>query len=285
MPVQRDEPVQLIAQEQVRLFAELRKLPDASWSRPSHHEPWTVAQVVAHLALGAQFFQQSIGRALRGDCHPPALPGGQRMTSETFVERLNTRQEELAKKPRSEILAVFDKTGSELVDLLRRVAPHNMTRPAWHPEKTWTIAMFVSMRVFDLAFHGWDIHVALDPAAVIRLQLQPFLLHLQLQFERRLFSGGPELDGVYRFDLGSQAWTTRVFAGKMSHGPLEPGPDAIIKTDANSFLLLSTCRQSMSSLESRGLLKLEGDRERAQGMLAAICRSPAMTQGRNESEE
>lgn len=270
MPVQRDEPVQLIAQEQVRLFAELKKLPEASWRQPSHYQGWDVAGVVAHLALAAQFFHQSVSRALRGDSQAPSLPGGQRITAEAFKDRLTAKQNELAVSPRSELLALFDKSGSELADLLRRIAPHNMTRPAWHPDGTWTIAMFVSMRVFDLAFHGWDIHVALDPAAVIRPQLQPFLISLHLQFEKRRFKGEADLDGVYRFDLTNQAWTTRVFNGKMEYGPLEPNPDVTIKTDPNSFLLLTTCRQPLDALQAKGVLKLDGDADLGSRLLEAV---------------
>jgi len=179
----------------------------------------------------------------------------------------------MATKPRLELLGLFDKNGTTLVDLLRRVAPHNMTKPAWHPSGTWTIAMFVSVRVFELALHGWDIHVSLDPNARIREQLQLFLVHFQLQTSKRFFQGGPELDGVYRFELqGSLAWTTRVFNGKMDHGPLEPNPDAILKTDANHFLLLTTCRESLATQEQRGALTIEGDHERAVQLVAAVCR-------------
>src|SRR5207253_2233645 len=100
------------------------------------------------------------------------------------------------------------------VDLFRRVAPHNMTKPAWSPYGTWTIAMYVSVRVFELALHGWDIHLSIDPSARIRELLQPFLVHFQLQTSKRRFPEDPELDGLYRFELqGSLAWTTRVFNG------------------------------------------------------------------------
>jgi hypothetical protein len=94
-----------------------------------------------------------------------------------------------------------------------------------------------------------------------------------LQTGKRSFQEDPELDGLYRFELqGSMAWTTRVFNGKMDHGPLEPAPDATIKTDANHFLLLTSCRETVPDLERRGLLKIEGDRERAVQLLQAICR-------------
>src|SRR3989442_930709 len=100
---------------------------------------------------------------------------------------------------------------------------------AWHPRGTWTIAMFVSSRVFELAMHGWDIHVSLDPQARVRDLLQPFLVHFLLQVGKRTFEENPDLDGLYRFELqGGMAWTTRVFNGKMEYGPLEPAPDATI---------------------------------------------------------
>lgn len=273
MALQRDDPVQLIAQEQVRLLSELRKLPEAAWRQMSHCEGWTNARVVAHLTAGAEFYHKSVGKGLRGDTLPPSIPGGQRLTVEQFRERFREKQEELASRQPRELLALFDQSGTNLVDLLRRVAPHNMTKPAWHPRGNWTIAMFVSTRVFELAFHGWDIHVSLDPHARVRELLQPFLVHLQLQLGKRSFEANADLDGLYRFELlGSLAWTTRVFNGKMDHGPLEPAPDATIKTDANHFLLLTTCREDLGQLEQRGLLKIDGDRERAEQLIKAVCR-------------
>jgi uncharacterized protein (TIGR03083 family) len=274
MAAQRDDPVQLIAQEQVRLLSELKKLPESAWQQPSHCEGWTNARVVAHLAVSAEFYHQTVGKAMRGDTLPPSIPGGQRLSVDQFRERSAAKQQELSVKPRAELLSAFDKSGTALVDLLRRVAPHNMTRCGWHPRGPRPIAMFVTSRVAELAFHGWDVHVSLDPHARIRELLQPFLVHLQLQLSKRSFEGDPELDGLYRFELqGGLAWTTRVFNGKMDYGPLEPAPDATIRTDANHFLLLSTCRERLPHLEQRGLVKIEGDRERAEQVLGAFCRS------------
>jgi uncharacterized protein (TIGR03083 family) len=273
MAMQRDDPVQLIAQEQVRLLAELKKLPEPAWRQMSHCEGWTNARVVAHLTSSADFYTKSVTKGVRGDALPPSIPGGQRLTVEQWRARSAARQEELAEKPARELQALFDQAGTALVDVLRRVAPHNMTKPAWHPRGTWTIAMFVSSRVFELALHGWDVHVSLNPQARIRELLQPFLVHLQLQLGKRSFAADPELDGLYRFELvGSLAWTTRVFNGKMDHGPLEPAPDATIRTDANHLLLLTSGREALPELEERGMLKIEGDRERAEQLIAALCR-------------
>jgi hypothetical protein len=133
--------------------------------------------------------------------------------------------------------------------------------------------MFVSTRVFELALHGWDIRVTLDRQAKVRELLQPFLVHLQLQLGKRSFPEDPELDGLYRFELqGGPSWTARVFNGKLDYGPIEPAPDAIVRMDANHYLLLTTCRETMASLEQHGLLKFEGDRERAEQLLTALSR-------------
>lgn len=274
MAMQRDDPVQLIAQEQARLFSELKKLPEPALRQSSRCEGWTNARVIAHLTAAAEGIQQHVSKALRGDTLPPSIPGGQRLTAEQYVDRSRKRQEELAEKPRLELLDLFDKNGTALVDLLRRVAPHNMTKPAWSPFGDRTIAMYVSIRIFELGFHGWDIHASLDPNAKIREQLQLFLVHFFLQTGKRSFHGGSELDGVYRFELpGALAWCTRVFNGKMEHGPLEPEPDATIRTDCNHLLLLLTRRESLAPLEQHALLTIEGDRERASQLLEALTRS------------
>ena len=98
-------------------------------------------------------------------------------------------------------------------------------------------------------------------------------MHFLLQVGKRTFEENPDLDGLYRFELqGGMAWTTRVFNGKMEYGPLEPAPDATIRTDANHLLLLTTCRETLPQLEQRGLLTIEGDRERTEQLIDAICR-------------
>ena len=202
---------------------------------------------------------------------PPSIPGGQRLTVEKFWERLRKREEQLAEAPRMELAAEFDKHGSAMVDAMRRVSAASMTKPAWHPLGQWTIARIISARVWELAFHGWDVHVSLDPAAAIRPALQPFVLHVLLETNKRAWEPNDELDGLYRFELlGTQTWTTRVFNGKMEYAPPEPSPDATIRTDTNHFLLLATGRESLLQLEHRGLVRLEGDRERGAELLTAL---------------
>ena len=234
---------------------------------------WSIARVVAHFIVLAQFSQQSAGRALRGDSLPPSLPGGQRFTPETFRARSTAKQEELSLKSRSELLTLFDASGSDLVDLFRRMAPHNMTRLAWTPAGTWTLAMFVSMRVFELGLHGWDIHAALDSTSTIRPRLLSFLLGLQMHVLKRYFQASPELDGLYRFDLGSVSWMMDISNGKIQHRPMEVDPDSVVRTDVNNFLLLATGRRTAKQLESRGLLNLEGDVQRTEALLKVIVES------------
>ncbi|MBV9121299.1 MAG: maleylpyruvate isomerase family mycothiol-dependent enzyme [Chloroflexi bacterium] len=273
MAILRDDPVQLIAQEQVRLLSELKKLPEAAWQRQSHCEGWTNARVVAHLIVQAEAYQQAVAKGIRGDTLPPSIPGGQRLTVDTFRERSRNREASLAGRARAELLPLFDKQSTELVDLFRRVAPQATTKPAWHPSGNWTIAMYISMRVYELALHGWDIHVSLEPSAVVRPQLQPFLIHFLLQTGKRFFDGTDDLDGIYRFELqGSQSWTTRIFNGKLDYGPIEPSPDAVIRTDPSHFLLLASCRENLRQMEQRGQLRIEGDRERTEMLLRTICR-------------
>ena len=66
-----NDQITLLRLESERLSEYLQKLPVEAWQRQSACDRWNVADVVAHLNFGAQFYEECISRGLRGDTSPP----------------------------------------------------------------------------------------------------------------------------------------------------------------------------------------------------------------------
>ena len=262
-------PIQLAADEQQRLSRELRELPADAWSAPSRCEGWSNARVLAHLSVVSLLQHQCVTGALNGKVAPPAGPEGRELKVEEFRQALTKQQEELARQSPEDLLALFDKQSRELTELYRSLSLADWDKPAWHPNGIRTIGWFVAVRSFELGFHGWEIRASLDPNAVIRPELRPFLVGFVRQAQLRLCRPDPELAGTCRFEVDGQTWTSRVGNGVLKDAPADAAADASVKTNANTYLLLITSRKSLAELSAR--ITFDGDRRRAERLLTAAC--------------
>ena len=68
-----------------------------------------------------------------------------------------------------------------------------------------------------------------------------------------------------RFDVDGQAWTVRVANGKLEEIGESAAPDASVRTDTSSFLLLATLRQSLA--ERANQLAIRGAHDSAEQVL------------------
>ena len=261
------EPVHLIANEQPRLARELQALPTTVWTAPSRCAGWSNALVVGHLAFHAPVYRDSMIRALRGDSTPPPGPDGRPLTREAFLAHADGGQQALAQQAPGDLAREFSRSGDELTDLVMRLEPTDLDLPAWHYTGTLTIGVLVAYRLFELAFHGWDVRSTVDPAARIRPELGPFLVGTVRQLLPWLCTPESTLKADCRFEVDGQRWTTRIGDGKLAEVAPAGEPDAIVRMDASTFLLLATMRQPLADSVHR--IAIEGARERAEQMLVA----------------
>jgi hypothetical protein len=164
-------------------------------------------------------------------------------------------------------LSEFAASGSELVDTLRRVTAADLDLPAYHQSGTYTIGILSYWRIYELGFHAWDVRASFDPVAEIRQELCPFVLGTLRQLQPWLCRPDATLDLTCRFEVDGQSWTTRASNGKLEEIADGPAPGAIIRTDAGTYLLLTTLRQTFA--DRAGRIAIEGSRGQAQAMLDA----------------
>jgi uncharacterized protein (TIGR03083 family) len=255
-----DHPVRLVADEGAELAGELLQLPDEVWTRPSRCPGWRNARVLAHLAAGAELYRQSILRALRGDA---SLSDAAAQAAACF----EVRQERLAECPPSILLETFAASGEALDRLFRSLSPADFGRPAWHPMRQVTVGTLLAFRVFELAFHGWDIRASVEPEAAIRPALAPFLVGFVRQAQRRFCRPSPDLEATGRFEVGGESWSLVVCAGQLDDAPPGARADLVIRTDPSTFLLLATRRRTLA--EVSGAVAIRGPAELASSVLAA----------------
>ena len=263
------EIVELIADEQPRLARELAELPVEAWKTPSRCEGWTNARVVAHLALGAELYRDCVSRALNGDIAAPAGPDGQRMTVEEVRSQFRSRNDALVQRVPNELMELLIRSGEELLDLYRRLVPEDSDRPAWHPSGILTIGTFLAYRVGELGLHGWDIRGSVDPDAGLHSELCPFLVDMVRQGQPRFCRPDNRLIGTCRFEIDGQLWTVRVADGKIEMDSPSAVSDAVIRTDASTFVLLATSRRALAECVNR--VHLDGEHPQAEQLLNATC--------------
>lgn len=264
------DPVELIADEQSRLASELRDLPTEVWTAPSRCDSWSNARVVGHLTFCAGMYRQSVIRGLNGDTAPPLGTDGQPMTREQFSSHMADCELALAQEAPPNLMDQFVQTGDELMDVLRRLTPADHNRGAWHPVPAVTIATLEAIRMYELALHGWDIRASVDAAAELRPELCPFLV----DFVRRVFvpracHPAMNLEGTCRFEVDGQTWTYQVGGGKIQEASPSAVPDAIIRTDPSTYLLLATSRRALPDRVDR--VSMHGKHQQAQRLLIATC--------------
>jgi uncharacterized protein (TIGR03083 family) len=268
--VEQHDPVRLIADEQPRLARELHDLPSDVWTAPSRCAGWSNARVVGHLTFYAGVYRQSVTRALNGDTAPQTGPDGQPMTREQFMSLAGDREVALAQEAPGNLVDQFVRSGEELVDVFRRLSPAAHNRGAWHPARVFTIGTLLAFRTYELGFHGWDIRASVDPAAELRPELCPFLVDFVCRFfVPQACHPDANLEGTCRCEVDGQTWTYQVGEGRVAEASPSAVPDAVIRTDPSTYLLLATSRRALANRVDR--IVMDGERQRGEQLLGATC--------------
>ena len=142
----------------------LESLSGQDWEQPSACEEWTVADVVAHLIGGAEMFTEHISRGLRGDKEPPdgfpdAGEADPKVLGNLNAMRTVFRRAGLGDR----LLPTFKATGNQMNQLFAGIRPGDWDQLCYHPAAEFPVRTFLSLRMFELALHGWDITSRLQP--------------------------------------------------------------------------------------------------------------------------
>jgi uncharacterized protein (TIGR03083 family) len=147
-----------------RTIAELRRthdhlaevaarLTDEQLTGPSGASEWTVADVLSHLGSGSEINRYTLQRALGETSETPS--------NDEVWDRWNAL-------PPADQASAFVSSSEALVALLEGLSPEQrlgtMVDLGFLPQPV-PLATVLGMRVNEAALHGWDVDVALDPAA------------------------------------------------------------------------------------------------------------------------
>src|SRR5690349_9896541 len=122
----REHRLQLGQAAAEQLTQYLHTLSADAWHHPSACAGWEVGDVVAHLALGAEFYASTVARGVQGDTAPPAgapLPGA------ANAQRAIAHREHLG----DQLLATFTGRTAHFYHLLQRLSPQDWEKPCYHP--------------------------------------------------------------------------------------------------------------------------------------------------------
>lgn len=130
-------------------FEELAAGVDAQqWSAASSCAGWSIAELVAHVAFGADYYARAIGDAVHGSPHELWSGGG---------DEAHAQQRTLMRLTPGAGVVELRERCVRLDVALAEVGPSALTRDAWHMRGPRPIWMYVAMRVYELALHRWDL--------------------------------------------------------------------------------------------------------------------------------
>src|SRR5215212_3240667 len=138
------------------LRTEAAAFTPAEWQTPGACGDWTVSQVVAHLAQGAQRYTLWIRRAFDGQSDPP--PGSSFYPDlATGSASINQRTFAYHQAVADDVLGSFTAATMEFIDLLESLGPDDWTRPTFHPSGVLPAVGLLHWRIAELSLHRWDI--------------------------------------------------------------------------------------------------------------------------------
>jgi len=264
--------IPVVASESARLAQTFRSWPPSHWSRPAYCPGWAAADAVAHLALGGDFYAQTITAGRSGE---PKLPWGASNPAE-FREARQAASKKLMDGGPAALIEGFEQGATKLQTVLESLQEADLAKVAQHPRGLIPLGLWVGMRLTELSAHDWDIRQPHETPAHLAPTALPALLsvlpEMQMQFvAQRVIEG---MDGVYVLRAGDTAWGLTVRGKTVTYQAAPPmSCDASLSTDAESMILLSLGRADPAAkLQSRALT-ITGNTDKGQQLCATLFRA------------
>jgi len=254
--------------EAQRLEAFLRTLSPVDWQRPSRCDQWQVADVVAHLIEDRH--ADRITRGLHGDLTPSGfVPSGTVYTDAwraSVVQHPRTLRRHLG----DTLLATFCAENAHVDTLLTGLQPEAWETLCYHPSGPLTVQAMVTLRLTEVAMHGWDIRASFDPQAALSEEGVLALVTTLPRMVRRVFRPDATRTRAMRYRLHMttpMTTTTDILlnadgAAVESDRPTEAA-DVIFHCETATAVLVIFGRLSLAEAISDGRVHVEGRRELA----------------------
>ncbi len=260
-----------VEQENHRFIGILRGLSEQGWRASTFCPGWSVADVVAHMTLGARFYAHVIPAGAAGRLEMPF--GAADM--ESFWSYRKKVGDELVALSDEERIDAFGEAVWGLQEVFEGVQPDNLDKQAWHWLAPCPIRTFPGQRLYELILHDWDIRNQPDgdlhaPSLPVAVDCLPD--RFPIFFGAR---GDKEYSGTICFETNEpeRKWALRIQEGKSEILLSDDGYcDARVVCCGSDLVLLTTGRASLEQKERAGRLRIEGDRAKATRVLEVLSR-------------
>jgi hypothetical protein len=161
-----------------------------------------------------------------------------------------------------------------LAQVLSGLKADDWDKPCFHRRGPMPIQDFVSLRLQELAIHGWDIRSGLDQTANVSEEALPVLTGRVPRWLNNAFTPGLRLPAPvrYRFDISSPVPVQEdilVTRDSFSIQPISRGPaDVTFRCNTGNYILLIYGRLSPQKGVANGRLTIEGSQAEADNFAA-----------------
>lgn len=254
--------VSWVEKENHRFIGILRGLSEQEWRAPTFCPGWCVADVVAHMTLGARFYAHVIPAGAAGRLEMPF--GAENL--ESFWAYRKKVGDELVALPDDERIDAFAKAVWRLQEVFEGVRPDDLEKKAWHWLAPCPIRTFPGQRLYELVLHDWDIKNQPDGglySQAIPMAVDCLPERFPIFFGAR---GDKDFSGTICFETKEpeRKWALRIEKGHPEILVSDNGAcDARVICGGSDLVLLTTGRVGLNDKERMGRLRIEGDRAKA----------------------
>ncbi|MBI3127918.1 MAG: maleylpyruvate isomerase family mycothiol-dependent enzyme [Candidatus Tectomicrobia bacterium] len=263
--------VPLVRSETERLAAYWRGFSEKDWTTPTFCPGWAAQDAVAHITTGADFYANSVRRAVEG--LPPEPPYGG--DAKEFYAIRKERGDALMAGPRAAMVDAFESSGRLVVEALEMAGEGDLAKLGWHPRGLTPVDAWIGLRLVELVVHDWDIRLGQDKSARPTAPGVEGMLTFLPATQCRHFNvrEKPGFHGRYLFctTRPDRGWSMAVEGERASFRPDAMGPhDATVTADAEALLFLNYGRLAREDAERGGRLRVDGNRELADKLLGVL---------------
>jgi uncharacterized protein (TIGR03083 family) len=252
--------------EAKRLEAFLQTLSPEDWHRPSRCDQWQVADVVAHLIEDRP--AERLARGLQGDLTPSGFVPSGTLHADAWRASVVQHPITLRRQLGDALLAAFCAENAHVDTLLTGLQPGEWEILCYHPPGPLTVRDMVTMRLTEVAMHGWDIRASFDPQASLSEESLPALVTTIPRVVRRVFRPDAKRTQTVRYRLHMTQpipATTDILlnadGAAVESDRHADAADVIFHCDTATAVLVIYGRLSLADAISDGCVHVEGKLE------------------------
>lgn len=257
---------QVLHDEAKRLEAFLRTLSPEEWHRPSRCDHWQVADVVAHLLEDRH--AERITRGLHGDLTPSGFVPNRTLHADALRASVVQHPITLRRQLGDTLLAAFCAENEQVDTILTGLKPEEWETLCYHPPGPLTVHGMVTMRLTEVAMHGWDIRASFDPQASLSKESLPVLVTTIPRVIRRVFRPDAKWTRTvrYRFHMTEPVAATmdillHAAGASVTSDRQTDAADVTFHCDTATAVLVIFGRLKLAEAIADGRVHIEGESE------------------------